>query len=535
MSVRGRAGGRGTYTLTVKIKFDRSSLDELRKQLEDAFKGAAARAGRAGRGGREGDETGIALKGIFGKLTAAVAIGQAVLKLVEKIASAALEVSPAFKQLLKLVSLVIGLFLKPILDILAVTIMPVMIALLKWFIIPFNRSILPYIKQIIQHPTGGIVGGLVGGVAGWIGGGIAGAKIGAMIGVSGGPIGAGIGAVIGFVLGAIFGSKVEEWLENIDWSGMGKKIEEAFSGFSKWITEKLSPISQALETAWNNFTKWVGENFGKIGEKIGGAWENVKNWVLENLGKIGEKIGSDWEKFKNWIAENLGKIGDVLGMHWNNFKTWIQEKLGGIGAALGAHWSNFETWIKEKLGKIAEKLGPAWNSFTSWISSNLGGISEKIGGAWEKFKNWINDNFGKIKDWIGDAWNKVVEFFNKVKEGIRPLKEAWDKVAKFFGNLGKTVSEWAGGVLGWLFPKKQFGGIVERSGLYWLEAGERVIPPGRIHEAAPRNVEISLNVVVTGTIYGEIDLENVIRKIIKSELGEILYRMGGGRVRALGL
>ena len=107
--------------------------------------------------------------------------------------------------------------------------------------------------------------------------------------------------------------------------------------------------------------------------------------------------------------------------------------------------------------------------------------------------------------------------------------------------IGKLLSgDFAGALaeLGSIFGRRgQFGLDVMRAGMYFLEPGERVLSRSEVMRLvsmlAGRSGEINVTIPVTisGPVYGVADLDERIRRVIETSVGNILYDIARRGVR----
>jgi len=516
----------------------------------------------------------------FKPLSKAVAIGMLIYDVVKRIAQRAIEFAGNFRTALKLLETSIALFLRPILEVIGILLRPFLLLMLRVAVI-WNKWMGPVLSKlakgepltvggtiaggvggfILGRAGGQLAGQVVGGLAGQVLGGTAGRLIGGAVGALGGPVGMIIGMTVGGMIGSWLGdilSKEETWKGITDaisgtgnwlWeklSEIGGSILGAFEFVGNWFQENFGPIIAGIGGAWDFVVNWFSENFGNVGVMLGGAWETLVGWVSDNFGGIGEALGGAWSHLVDWVSDHFGGIGATLGGAWGGFVDWVTEKFGGIGSSLGGAWRGFTDWVKEKFGGIGSSLGGAWNHFTNWIKDNLGSIGSDLGREWNRFVDWVKDNFGRISEKVGEGWNTFVDFLTGIGNAISDkLKPVWDEIVNFFSRLGSILGKLlsgdfvgaateVAGLLGiqvpeWLRGRGQFGLNVLTPGSYFLEAGEIVLSRHDVMRlvsmmaSGNKATNVTVTVNVAGPVYGISDLEERIKRVVESSVGNILY------------
>jgi len=268
--------------------------DKVGKQIGDKIANALNKSLKSvGFGGSKSSASasGGGLSQASGFLGLSKGIGAVVKKLgvIGIIAGAALGLMKKSSSYLKGVMSVFGraflIFFRPFGDFLAGVLRPMAILMMKMAVafLKFTRT--PFGKKGVGTALG----------AG--GGAIAGAAIGAL----GGPIGAGAGALIGAGLAL---------LAQIDWKAVYNKMLQ----FGGWLWENIKKI-------WN----WTADFGGWLWEKITSIW----NWTEDFGIWLWDKIKSIWTgdiDLSGWI---FNKIESMWTGSWNAL-TWAKDKIKGL-------------------------------------------------------------------------------------------------------------------------------------------------------------------------------------------------------------
>ena len=318
-----------------------------------------------------------------------------------KIASMAFDMSPAFQQISKLLKFGIMLVLKPIGDFFAFLFRPILLLLLRKFIIPNYQKWMPVLIQL-GTDIGKLVTDFLNFATGkwmedldW-------KKMLAMVF----PV---IGTAV-YAFGELDKWLVQnaiEWTEIIPvfiWADLLGKGYEEFKKFMKNLN-----IEEKIITTWNNLIAWFkGLN---IGEDIIKAWKSVTDW-FSGL-KIGEDITTAWKSLTDWF-KGL-KIGEGIITAWKSVTDWfsglsitdaVKNGLKSvlnffIGLNLGTGITDFATKLKDAFALIITNMG-----------TELKNIPKKIGNL---FIGIINSVTKVLRDIDLFGW-KPFSFIKEIKE-----------------------------------------------------------------------------------------------------------------------
>lgn len=512
--------GRDVYRLRIGIEIDRASLENLRKQIENAITKAIsgikmpAVSGTVGASGdriiTELSKIGVQLSALLGEVSRMIrtmprilarreervrerieeekkggifssigglsgilgrafgfAAGMGLYDIGRKILDIMLEASPLLRGSIQLFKTMVMLMIKPIADVVGMLLRPLLVSLFPMVMWYYKNIGLPMLKAMVEiekffsdFRRSGVV---------W----------------SPTPpppfiiAGVGVSGTIGE-----FGEMPEEFK---------RKLNELYD---KEIAARESFINNVRETL-NNF------------------WENLrKAFSLENVMSSIEKVNKFFEEIgvkikvndlvQN-IKEGVGWLGGELGKIWNGIVDWFKNNFGDIDKKIGEAWGNVVGWFRENFGKIGDKLGEGWNTFVSWIKDKFGNIGAILDTPWNRFVKWF-ENLGIKIPTFEDIWKGIQEVFGKILDGLKWV-------------YNTLIAPWAK-YLG--FPEKlQFGGIVERAGVYRLEAGEVVLPKHNVIPAITGGIEVTVPITINAPIYGVDDLERIIRTSVEEAISRV--------------
>ena len=312
--------------------------------------------------------------------------------------------SPLLQQMLKLLQFGIMLVLKPIGDFFGMMFRPILILLLRKFIIPNYQKIMPMMLKM--------------------------------------------GAEIGEMLVGFLNFFTGDWIKNINWGEVAntalKLLIPAYGiGSVLYDYFKDNPIDwSAIFPAidWNNVlpkldTTVIDKSWGKVVDFYGdmgidltsmeGYWNSLnKFWTSVGTG-VKDNLQGYWDRLVGFYKGVYDTVKGSLEGYWNKVTSfWLGVSQDVTG------------WVKEKWDKITK--------FFSILDSDVGGwVKEK----WDSFTSFISDKLGGIWNSLGKHWNNFVSFFASIGNGTKHLLQSFGIIAAadgFDGMVNKPTMFLAG-------------------------------------------------------------------------------------------
>jgi hypothetical protein len=322
---------------------DASDKDRSRAQkLQEATKG------------KEGSKIADQLTGakeFFGKHKMGIMLGAGAAGVLLKVLKMAFDASPMFQQMLKLWKYGIMMILRPIGDFFGFVMRPIMILLLRKFIIPWYTKMYPQMMK-------------------W------GTEIGTKLA---GALGALADGDIGGAFAALWG--------DVDW---GKLI---------WDAVRLAmPIVAAADFVAGIFG--VGDNTytNEWGRKLG-------LWFQEGLDNYAADFSAFWTKTSKWFSDGIAEISGSWNYFWNKIVLWFSAGIGSITNSWSSMWLTVWSWIYKGLNGITTSWKSMWNSVYNWIAGGLDGITKSWNSIWSLVYNWIADGIASLNPFSGLGGN----------------------------------------------------------------------------------------------------------------------------------
>ena len=248
----------------------------------------------------------------------------------------ALDASPMFQQIYKLLNFGIMMILRPIGDFFGFLMRPIMIMLLRKFIIPWYTKMYPQMMK-------------------W------GNEIGTKL----------AGALTALMNGDIGGAFAQLWGE-VDW------------GAAIWDTIKaVVPIFAVSDFIAGIFG--IGNNkwFNEWGRAVGDWFRNGLSQAAVNF--------SNWSKsVETWFSDGLSRTYSNWNKFWGEIWTWFSDGIEGVAAYWNNLWGTVYGWFWLGIKNIQDNFKGIWETVYNWFWNGIDGIAADWGVIWDNILDWLN-------------------------------------------------------------------------------------------------------------------------------------------------
>ena len=294
--------------------------------------------------------------------------------------------SPLLQQMLKLLQFGVMLVLKPIGDFFGMIFRPILITLLRKFIIPNYQKIMPMMLKMGQDIGNMLVG------------------------------------VLDFLTG--------DWLKNLDfgnilpeftWDSVFPKafgeeqkqnVEQSqlywgtTSGFFKGLS---NDITANVWKDWAKTTTFFSSIASDVGTWVKERWDSLTQFFSILQSDVGSWVKAKWDSFTSFIADSLGGVWDTLGRYWNNFVAFfasLGNTVGYLGNLIGIQAANgYDGMVnKPTLMLVGERGSEHVKVTPHGRSSGGGGVTVNI--SIDNMSGTSND-LNKLRSTILDVMQSV--------------------------------------------------------------------------------------------------------------------------------
>ena len=330
---------------TIEVKLSKGSIAALAKVMGGGGGGLAGGKGGGGLAGlmKIGGKGMMVLGGI------SIAIG-AILGAVKALTGS----SPMLKQMFKLMNFGIMMIFRPIGDFIGFMLRPILVLLLRNFIIPWYKDMMPIMQAI-----GSIFGSSL-------------AKD--LDAFFKDPAQVIADALNG--LGDWAATQLNSMLDGtFDWADLGTRIWEAVKviitnlptvTLIKFIAEiiqkmDLSKLSGAFTEVGTKIktaiTTWFQGGIDAITGGLGFIQTSISTWFQSGIDKITGGIDFVRSFIINWFSKEMGKIVGGTAFVYTNIKDWFWNGLNSIETSWNDLWSWISEWIKKGINNVSSSIG----------------------------------------------------------------------------------------------------------------------------------------------------------------------------------
>jgi hypothetical protein len=331
----------------IEVKLSSGSIAALAK----AMGGGGAKGGKGGGSlAGLGDLKKIGMKGMLKLSLIGLAI-TAIMGSIKAIAGS----SPMLKQMFKLMNFGIMMIFRPIGDFIGFMLRPIIVLLLRNFIIPWYTYAMPILQSI-----GGFFGGRIA------------ADLESFIANPSQAIADGLNS-----LGKWASDGINFLLSDaMDWAQLGKDlVAGVITIFTDWNPGyqfglilrdafKLmdwSSINSSWDQVGKNIRAAIGTWFqGGIDKIVGGAffvYTAIKDWFTDKLDKLTIGAIFVYTAIKDWFTDKLDKLTIGATFVYTAIKDWFWNGLNSIETSWNDLWSWISDWIKSGINSITSGIG----------------------------------------------------------------------------------------------------------------------------------------------------------------------------------
>ena len=311
---------------------ERSTLERAKEGLEGRRDSAQGKVDSSGKL----VEQLAGAKQFFGKHKMGMMIGAGSAGVIIGILKKALDASPMFQQIYKLLNFGIMMILRPIGDFFGFLMRPIMIMLLRKFIIPWYTKMYPQMMK-------------------W------GNEIGTKL----------AGALTALANGDVGGAFAALWGE-VDW---GKAIFDTLKA--------VVPIFAA--------TDFIAGLFGIGNNKWFNEWGRaVGTWFRNGLSAAAVDF-SNWAKdVETWFSDGLSRTYSNWNKFWGEIWTWFSDGIEGVAAYWNNLWGTVYGWFWGGIKNMQDNFTGIWQTVYDWFWNGIDGIAADWGQIWDNVLDWLN-------------------------------------------------------------------------------------------------------------------------------------------------
>jgi len=356
------------------------------------------------------------LGGLAKKGALPIGIGMGVAGILMSVIVKALSASPLFQQIMKMIKFSVNLILMPIGTFFGAILRPILITLLRKFIIPYYSTWMPKMMTI----------------------------------------------------GTSIGEGIIEFFEVLEKEGIGAAMGVLFKdvdvGALIWdALAKSIPVFVAADFIAGLF-KW-GD-----GTDANGLGYEVNAWFSKGLEEATTDWDDFWTKTSAWFSGGIAGITSTFTDIWTSITTWFAGTLGEITYGAASIFGIVTSWFSTGLTTTIITFTDIWDTIISWFQKGINGVSAGFGGIIDTITNAI---LGGGSDYDSQGFHKAD--WNKDLNFDWLETSAWNATQKNKIGQGGYKKEYAnGGII-----NEPVSGVGMNSGQSYLlgESGAEMVTP----------------------------------------------------------
>jgi hypothetical protein len=315
-------------------------------------------------------------------------LGSGVATILLKVLKMAFDASPMFQQIKKLLQFGVMMVLRPIGDFFGFLFRPIMIMLLRKFIIPWYTKMYPVMMQM-----GDIIGRKLAG---------------AFEALAEGDVMKAFGILFA----------------DVTWENVFK---DSFKGLKQWYEDGLTGITTSWDKFWDATILWFETGIGTALGTWSEIWDGLIGWVTDGMTILA--TASSWSDL------------------WDKILAWFQKGIDGYLIQFSDIWGKIVAWLKDVLPfglgnfLFPEAGGGADEVVQNTVETGANVVSDIATGATSFFK----DPVGVLTNAWDDFWggggdnNSTTTHSNTVNVNMNSPTSAWDAAQEM--SLKSTITD----------------------------------------------------------------------------------------------
>ena len=265
------------------------------------------------------------LGGLAKKGALPIGIGMGVAGILMSVIVKALSASPLFQQIMKMIKFSVNLILMPIGTFFGAILRPILITLLRKFIIPYYSTWMPKMMTIGTSIGEGIIEFFevlekegIGAAMGVL---FKDVDVGALIWDA-------LAKAIPVFIAADFIAGLFKWGDGTDVNGLGYEV-------NAWFTKGLAEAPTAWDDFWTKTSAWFSGGIAGITSTFTDIWTSITTWFAGTLGEITYGAASIFGIVTSWFSTGLTTTIITFTDIWDTIISWFQKGINGVSAGFG--------------------------------------------------------------------------------------------------------------------------------------------------------------------------------------------------------
>lgn len=177
--------------------------------------------------------------------------------------------------------------------------------------------------------------------------------------------------VLAFNLGVQIGMALKE----IDWSAIGKKIQEVKDGIIERFETLKTDVKEKIDTIKNNVTE---------------KFETMKNNVKQKVEDMKNNVSSNFENFKSDVTQKVEDMKNNASSKFEDLKNNTRQKIEDMKSNVSSGFENMKISIGDKISNIKTKVQNTFTDIKNGIVGKINDAKEGVRSAIDRIKGFFN-------------------------------------------------------------------------------------------------------------------------------------------------
>lgn len=177
--------------------------------------------------------------------------------------------------------------------------------------------------------------------------------------------------VLAFNLGVQIGMALKE----IDWSAIGKKIQEVKDGIIERFETLKTDVKEKIDTIKNNVTE---------------KFETMKNNVKQKVEDMKNNVSLNFENFKSDVTQKVEDMKNNASSKFEDLKNNTRQKIEDMKSNVSSGFENMKISIGDKISNIKTKVQNTFTDIKNGIVGKINDAKEGVRSAIDRIKGFFN-------------------------------------------------------------------------------------------------------------------------------------------------
>lgn len=225
------------------------------------------------------------------------------------------------------------------------------------------------------------------------------------------------------------------------------ELTSGFSGFVRFITDSLAPLTEVFRVAFEVIKVIVSTAWAVISTIFQAAFSFIRVVVSTELTAIRAILGDTWGAISAATKAVWSAISKVIKAAWEAIQVVVKTYINLVKTVVTSAWNAIKSVTSSVWNGIKSLLSGAWNAIKSLVSGAANGVRNTVSGAWNTVKSATSSAWNTVKSIVSTAWSNIKSSVSsglgKVVDLVKSLpgkaKNALVGIGSILINSGKSL------------------------------------------------------------------------------------------------